>query len=59
LAAVAHRHYVVRKIQGDRQTTVTVAEVSGSARASEIADMLGGGAAALGQAKALLVGGNR
>nr|MBA3686833.1 DNA repair protein RecN [Planctomycetota bacterium] len=57
LAAAASRQYVVRKNQGDRKTTATVAEVAGEARMAEIADMLGGGTAAVGQARALLAGG--
>lgn len=59
LAAAAQRHYVVRKQQHSDQTTVTVSEVSGEARQLELADMLGGGSAALGQAKALLGGAKR
>jgi len=57
LAAAASRHYVVRKVQNDHRTTATVQELTGLGRTAEIADMLGGGAAALGQAKALLSGG--
>jgi DNA repair protein RecN (Recombination protein N) len=54
VAAVAARHYTVRKIQHDDATEVQVGEVSGDERMREIADMLGGGKAALGQAKALM-----
>ena len=58
LAAAASRHYVVRKVQNDHRTTATVHELNGSERTAEIADMLGGGSAALGQAKSLLAGGS-
>jgi len=54
VAAAAHRHYVVRKQQGDDQTTASVSEVTGAERLREIADMLGGGAAAREQARTLL-----
>lgn len=54
VAALGARHYTVRKTQDDRSTEVQVAEVTGSRRLQEIADMLGGGKAALGQAKALM-----
>lgn len=54
VAAVATRHYTVRKIQHDDSTDVQVGEVTGKERMQEIADMLGGGKAALGQAKALM-----
>ncbi|MBA2480415.1 MAG: hypothetical protein H0V44_07115 [Planctomycetes bacterium] len=56
LAAAAQRQYLVRKRQGDRETRVSVSEVSGDERLREISDMLGGGKAALDQAKALLAG---
>ncbi len=56
LAAAARRQYLVSKQQGDRDTRVTVAEVSGDARLKEISEMLGGGKAALDQARALLGG---
>lgn len=56
LAAAAQRHYVVRKIQQTKRTTATVSEVTGADRQHEIAEMLGGGSAALGQAKSLLAG---
>lgn len=59
LAASAHKHYVVKKQQRNRATAVTVTEVSGQERTAEIAEMLGGGKAALGQAKELLVGASR
>ena len=54
VAAVASRHYTVQKTQRDDGTEVKVQEVSGGQRLQEIADMLGGGKAALGQAKALM-----
>jgi len=54
LAAAAQHQYVVRKIQQTDHTIATVTEVLGTARQHEIADMLGGGAAALTQATALL-----
>jgi DNA repair protein RecN (Recombination protein N) len=54
VAACGHRQYVVRKHQGDHRTTVTVAEVEGAVRIAEIADMLGGGDAALSQSRTLL-----
>lgn len=54
VAALATRHYTVRKIQHDDTTEVQVSEVTGKERVQEIADMLGGGKAALGQAKALM-----
>lgn len=54
VAAAAHRHYSVRKMQGDRTTMVSVDEIEGERRLAELADMLGGGSAALGQAKALM-----
>lgn len=56
LAAAANRHYVVRKEQGDTATVTTVTELTGTARRDEIAEMLGGGKAAVAQAKALLSG---
>ena len=59
VAAAAHRHYTVRKVQGDSTTMVAVDELSGERRMAELADMLGGGAAALGQAKALMAGAKR
>jgi len=54
VAALATRHYTVRKIQHDDTTEVQVSEVTGKERVQEIAEMLGGGKAALGQAKALM-----
>jgi DNA repair protein RecN (Recombination protein N) len=59
VAAAAHRHYSVRKVQGDRTTMVAVDEIQGDQRMAELADMLGGGSAALGQAKALMAGAKR
>jgi len=57
LAAAAHRHYLVRKMQGDKDTRVTVSDIAGKEREAEIADMLGGGPAATTQARALLTHG--
>ncbi len=57
VAALATQHYTVRKIQHDDATEVQVEKVTGKERLQEIAEMLGGGQAALGQAKALM--GNR
>jgi len=54
LAAAADRHYVVRKQQDDHRTQTTVSELTATARRDELADMLGGGAAAVAQAEALL-----
>lgn len=54
VAAAANRHYTVQKHQRDDGTDVDVREITGNERAKEIADMLGGGKAAQGQAKALL-----
>jgi DNA repair protein RecN (Recombination protein N) len=54
VAASATRHYCVRKKQFANRTDVLVQEISGEQRLVEIADMLGGGAAALSQAKTLL-----
>jgi DNA repair protein RecN (Recombination protein N) len=59
LAAAAHRQYLVSKLQGERSTRVTVSEVAGDARLKEISEMLGGGRAAIDQARALLTGGAR
>ncbi|MBA3707196.1 MAG: AAA family ATPase [Planctomycetes bacterium] len=56
LAAAAERQYLVRKQQGDKETRVAVCEISGAERLREISEMLGGGRAALDQAKALLAG---
>lgn len=56
VAACAGRHYAVRKIQGEDTTMVDVVEVTGERRLAEIAEMLGGGKAALGQARALMQG---
>jgi DNA repair protein RecN (Recombination protein N) len=54
VAASAARHYCVRKQQFTERTDVVVQEITGEQRLVEIADMLGGGAAALSQAKTLL-----
>jgi DNA repair protein RecN (Recombination protein N) len=54
VAAAATRHYIVQKAQADDATEVRVEEVTGGQRVQEIADMLGGGKAALSQAKALM-----
>ncbi len=59
VAAAAHRHYAVRKLQGDDETMVDVDELTDQRRLTELADMLGGGAAALGQAKAMMAGARR
>ncbi len=56
VAAAAHRHYAVRKRQGIDETTVEVDELSAERRLAELAEMLGGGSAALGQAQALVAG---
>ncbi len=54
VAAFGLHHYAVRKHQGDDQTVVGVEPLVGAARQAEIADMLGGGAAATIQANELL-----
>lgn len=54
VAACGRRHYVVRKHQGDDVTVVRVSAVADAERETEIADMLGEGAAARAQAKELL-----
>jgi DNA repair protein RecN (Recombination protein N) len=59
LAAAAHRQYLVNKQQGQRQTKVTVAELDNDARVKEISEMLGGGKAALEQARSLMEGASR
>jgi len=56
LAAAATRQYLVKKDQGEHETTVTVALIEGEQREREIADMLGGGTAALTQARAMISG---
>jgi DNA repair protein RecN (Recombination protein N) len=56
LAAAAHRQYMVSKSHSAQRTTVTVTEVSGEDRLREISEMLGGGRAALDQARALMQG---
>lgn len=59
IAAHADRQYLVRKSQGDDGTTVEVSPVEAGDRRRELAEMLGGGDAALRQAGALLrEGGN-
>lgn len=57
LAAAARRHYLVRKVQGDRDTRVVVEALAGDRRVQEVGEMLGGGAAALAQARVLMGGG--
>ena len=54
VAACGLRQYAVRKHQGQDQTVVEVLEIAAAERESEIADMLGGGAAAMAQARELL-----
>lgn len=54
IAAAADRHYVVRKRQGAGSTVVTVTLIEGGERQAELAEMLGGGKAAMRQAAALL-----
>lgn len=54
MAAVADRQYRVSKTQGDDRTAVQVEDMSGENRIAEIAEMLGGGEAALNQARVLL-----
>jgi DNA repair protein RecN (Recombination protein N) len=54
VAAAATQHYVVRKRQGAARTSVEVEQLADTARLTELADMLGGGAPATAQAKALL-----
>jgi len=54
VAACGRRHYAVRKHQGDDQTVVQVTALAGVERETEIAEMLGEGAAARAQAKELL-----
>lgn len=54
LAAAAHRQYLVTKAISGKQTRTLVREVEGAARLKEISEMLGGGKAALDQARALL-----
>lgn len=54
LAASAERHYLVVKRQGERETMVMVREIAGEERIGEIADMLGGGQAAMDQSRTLL-----
>jgi len=54
VAAAAAAHYVVRKRQGMDQTSVAVERLADNDRLGELAEMLGGGAPAKAQAKALL-----
>ncbi len=54
VAAAAAAHYVVRKRQGSDRTTVEVDRLADGSRVAELAEMLGGGAPAAAQAKALL-----
>ncbi len=54
IAARADRHYLLRKHQDDARTSVSVEEIAGDERRRELAEMLGGGDAALHQAVALL-----
>lgn len=54
VAAAAAQHYVVRKRQAAARTSVEVQLVADTARIGELAEMLGGGAPAAAQAKALL-----
>jgi DNA repair protein RecN (Recombination protein N) len=54
VAAAANKHYTVRKQQLQRRTEVAVVEATGERRLNELAEMLGGGDAALNQAKALM-----
>lgn len=54
VAACGLRQYAVRKHQGADQTVVEVKEITNSERETEIAEMLGGGAAASLQARELL-----
>ena len=55
VAACGLRQYAVRKHQGADQTVVEVKEIASAEREAEIADMLGGGAAATMQARELLL----
>jgi DNA repair protein RecN (Recombination protein N) len=57
LAACGQRHFQVRKIQGEGETQVHVTALEGTTRLAEVADMLGGGAPAMAQARSLLAGG--
>lgn len=56
MAAQAQRHYQVIKDQGQQETVVSVEALQGDQRLKEIAEMLGGGHAALNQARVLLGG---
>ena len=55
VAACGLRQYAVRKHQGTDQTVVEVKEIASAEREAEIAEMLGGGAAAAVQARDLLI----
>lgn len=57
VAAAAQRHYRVSKRHGRDATMVDVLEITGEKRVDELAEMLGGGAPARTQAKALLAEG--
>lgn len=59
LAAWAAQHQVVRKSQAAQQTQVEVRRVQGQDRVDELAAMLGGGKAAVTQARSLLAKGKR
>ncbi|TVR46729.1 MAG: hypothetical protein EA402_02260 [Planctomycetota bacterium] len=54
MAARAQQHYTVSKRQGDDSTLVEVNKLSPQQRLQEVAEMLGGGSAALNQARVLL-----
>ena len=54
VAAMAHNHYLVRKIQSTKDTHMEVAHLEGEERHNELTDMLGGGKAAAQQAQELL-----
>lgn len=56
VAAAARQHYRVHKRHGRDETMVDVEEISGERRIDELAEMLGGGAAARTQAKVLMQG---
>ena len=54
VAAMAHNHYLVRKIQSDKDTHMDVVQLVGDERHHELTEMLGGGKAAAQQAQELL-----
>lgn len=54
VAAMAHNHYLVRKIQSDKDTHMDVVQLVGEERHHELTEMLGGGKAAAQQAQELL-----